>query len=205
LVGQLLSKESAIPLSASSPQVSGLDGEEADVFTPLGQNTAGYLRNRRPHPVGVVARLQRGVTLVQAQKELALIGGHLSEQYPDTNAGRAFEVQPLRPEIGDVRSTLWLLLVAVRLMLLIACTNVADFNLGLLSPSTLQALYRAFSAPLPFLFQYFRTTIFLERPASSRYVSTIGLVVVLGLHSSRMESTIISGKMVYPWRPSTIR
>ena len=107
-----------------------LDGEEADVFTPLGQNTAGYLRNRRPHPVGVVARLQPGVTLVQAQKELALIGGHLAEQYPDTNAGRAFEVRPLRPEVGDVRSTLWLLLGAVSLVLLIACTNVASLLLA---------------------------------------------------------------------------
>ena len=107
-----------------------LDGEEADVFTPLGQNTAGYLRNRRPHPVGVVARLQPGVTLVQAQKELAMIGGHLAEQYPDTNAGRAFEVRPLRPEVGDVRSTLWLLLGAVSLVLLIACVNVASLLLA---------------------------------------------------------------------------
>ena len=107
-----------------------LDGEEADVFTPLGQNTAGYLRNRRPHPVGVVARLQPGVTLVQAQKELAMIGGHLAEQYPDTNAGRAFEVQPLRPEVGDVRSTLWLLLGAVSLVLLIACVNMASLLLA---------------------------------------------------------------------------
>ena len=106
-----------------------LDGEEADVFTPLGQDTAGYLRNRRPHPIGVVARLHPGVTLVQAQKELALIGAHLAEQYPDTNAGRAFEVQPLRPEVGDVRSTLWLLLGAVSLVLLIACTNVASLLL----------------------------------------------------------------------------
>ena len=77
-----------------------------------------------------MARLQPGVTLVQAQKELALIGGHLAEQYPDTNAGRAFEVQPLRPEVGDVRSTLWLLLGAVSLVLLIACTNVASLLLA---------------------------------------------------------------------------
>src|SRR6267378_2699420 len=55
--------------------------------------------------------------------------------------------------------------------------------------SFLLLLYKRFTVPFPhpFLFQYFRTTIFLERPTSSRYVSTIGLVVVLGLHSSRME------------------
>jgi len=56
---------------------------------------------------------------------------------------------------------------------------------------------------LPFLgLPYYH---FLGTSYSSRYVSTIGLVVVLGLHSSRMESTFVSGKMVYPWRPSTIR
>jgi len=113
-----------------APSRFRLDGEEPDAFTPLGQNTAGYMRNRRPHPVGVVARLQPGVTLVQAQKELALIGGHLAEQYPDTNAGRGFLAQPLRPDVGDVRSTLWLLLGAVSLVLLIACVNVASLLLA---------------------------------------------------------------------------
>src|SRR6267378_1505103 len=68
----------------------------------------------------------------------------------------------------------------------IATKSASQLNFGLLSPF-LGMLYRSFSTLLPFLFQYFRTTIFLERPTSSRYVSTIGLVVVLGLHSSRME------------------
>jgi len=107
-----------------------LNESEPDVFTPLGQDAAGFLRSRGPHPIGVVARLRPGATLAEAQAELALIGHHLAEQYADTNADRRFKVQPLRPDVGDVRSTLWLLLGAVGLVLLIACTNVASLLLA---------------------------------------------------------------------------
>jgi predicted permease len=107
-----------------------LDGNEADVYTPMGQNTLGFMRNRGPHPVAAMARLRPGATLGQAQAELALIGRSLAAQYPDTNAGRSFVVEPLRPDVGDVRSTLWLLLGAVSLVLLIACVNIASLLLA---------------------------------------------------------------------------
>jgi predicted permease len=107
-----------------------LAGDEPDVFTPLGQNTAEFIRNRKPHPVGVLARLRPGASLVQAQMELALIGRRLAAQYPDSNAGRAFVVETLGPDVGDVRSTLWLLLGAVSLVLLIACSNLASLMLA---------------------------------------------------------------------------
>jgi predicted permease len=107
-----------------------LDGDEADVYTPIGQNTAAFMQRRGPHPVEVIARLQPGVTLVQAQADLGVIGRHLAEQYPDTNKDRGFVAQPLRPDVGDVRPTLWLLLGAVSLVLLIACANVASLLLA---------------------------------------------------------------------------
>jgi predicted permease len=103
---------------------------EPDVFIPLGQDTAGYLRNRGAHPVHVLARLRPGATLSEAQAEFSLIGSRLAAQYKDTNADRSFVVRPLRPNVGDVRSTLWLLLGAVGLVLLIACTNVASLLLA---------------------------------------------------------------------------
>lgn len=113
-----------------APEGFQLDGSEPELYTPLGQNTARFLQLRRPHPVGVVARLQSGVSLVQAQTELALIGSRLAAQYPDSNGDRAFVVQPLRPNVADVQSTLWLLLGAVSLVLLIACANVASLLLA---------------------------------------------------------------------------
>jgi predicted permease len=107
-----------------------LFGTEADVYTPLGQDTAKYLQNRGAHPVNVVARLRGDASLANAQAELGLLGQHLAEEYPDTNGGRRFVATRLRPEVGDVRSTLWLLLGAVSLVLLIACVNVASLLLA---------------------------------------------------------------------------
>jgi predicted permease len=107
-----------------------LEGDDKDIFTPMGQNTAAFMQNRGAHPALVWARLRPGATLNQSQTELALIGRRLTKQYPDTNAGRSFVVQPLRPNVGDVRSTLWLLLGAVSLVLLIACVNVASLLLA---------------------------------------------------------------------------
>jgi predicted permease len=107
-----------------------LDGE-ADVFTPLGQDTDVRLRNREAPFLHVVARLGHRVTLAEAQAELTLIGHRLAEQYPQANAGRGFQARPLRQElVGDVRPTLWLLLGAVTLVLLIACVNIASLLLA---------------------------------------------------------------------------
>jgi predicted permease len=107
-----------------------LDGV-ADILTPLGQNTAVRMRNRQARFLRVVARLQPKITMAQAQAELTVIGLHLARQYPESNAGRGFHALPLRQElVGDVRSTLWLLLGAVSLVLFIACANVASLLLA---------------------------------------------------------------------------
>jgi predicted permease len=107
-----------------------LDGD-ADVFTPLGQNTEVRMRNREANFIHVVARLGPGVTLAEAQAELALIGRRLAEQYPKANAASGLQAQPLRQDlVGDVRPTLWLLLGAVSLVLLIACVNIASLLLA---------------------------------------------------------------------------
>jgi predicted permease len=113
-----------------APEGFRLGDTEADVFTPLGQNTAPYMQNREAHGVRVWARLQPGVTPLQAQVELTLAGRHLEERYPKSNKGRTFIAEPLRPDVGDVRSTLWLLLGAVSLVLLIACANIASLLLA---------------------------------------------------------------------------
>jgi predicted permease len=105
--------------------------DEADVFTPIGQDTEPAMLNREMHRgIRVWARLRPGVALGEAQSELTSIGRHLAEEYPKSNKGRSFLAAPLRPDVGDVRATLWLLLGAVSLVLLIACVNVANLLLA---------------------------------------------------------------------------
>jgi predicted permease len=127
---QIVLDENPYTIVGVAPRDFRLDGEEPDVFIPLGQNQAEFLKLRRSHPINVLARLRPGATLAQAQAELASMGRSLAEQYADTNAGRSFEARPLRPAVGDVRSTLWLLLGAVSLVLLIACANIASLLLA---------------------------------------------------------------------------
>lgn len=113
-----------------APASFRLYGEEADVYTPVGQDTAKYLRNRAAHPIHALGRLRPGRTVGEAQAEFTVLGQHLAQAFKDTNARRTFEVAQLHPDTGDARSTLWLLLGAVTLVLLIACTNVASLLLA---------------------------------------------------------------------------
>ncbi len=113
-----------------APAGMQLDGEEPDLYAPLGQDTGKFLRNRKAHPIGTLGRLSPRSTTAQARAELGLIGHHLAQQYPDSNADRTFLVEPLRPEVGDVGPALWLLLGAVSLVLLIACANIASLLLA---------------------------------------------------------------------------
>ncbi len=114
-----------------APASFRLDGEQPDVFLPLGANNSPSLQRRDRHPgINAIARIRPGATLGEARAELGLIGQQLAEQYPDSNAGRSFVAESLRPEVGDLRSMLWLLLGAVSLVLLIACANVASLLLA---------------------------------------------------------------------------
>jgi len=103
---------------------------EPDVFTPIGQNAGRYMQNREYHGIRVWARLHPDVTLADAQTELDLIGHRLAAEYPKSNHGRTFIIEPLRPQVGEARSTLWLLFGAVTLVMLIACVNVASLLLA---------------------------------------------------------------------------
>jgi predicted permease len=113
-----------------------LSDVEPDVITPIGEDTAMVMTLRDAHPgIEVWARLRPGSTLTEASTELALIARRLAGRYPKTNSGRGFIAQPLRTELVDravkeARSTLWILLGAVTLVLLIACVNVASLLLA---------------------------------------------------------------------------
>jgi len=78
-----------------------------------------------------IARLKPGISLHQAQANLDSIAASLAASNPKTNQGRTFLAVPLREQLtGPVQSTLYLLLGAVLLVLLIACANVSNLLLA---------------------------------------------------------------------------
>ena len=86
---------------------------------------------RDSHIIAVVGRLANGSTRQQAQAQLTSVMSGLSQRYPSTNAGLGASVVPLHDEIvGNVRPLIVLLQIAVAVLLLIACANVAHLLLG---------------------------------------------------------------------------
>jgi predicted permease len=80
----------------------------------------------------VIGRLRNGVTLEQAQKEMDAIALQLGKEYPkddaDWGVATATVYDWLVPEA--TRTGLYVLLTSVGLVLLIACTNIANLTLA---------------------------------------------------------------------------
>ena len=101
--------------------------ENADVFVSLWVGDPGAAADRDVHFMHTYWRLNAGVTLAQAQTEMAAIDRRLAEQYPAEEKERKRQLVPLHEWLtGDVRSALLVLFGAVGLVLLIACANFAS-------------------------------------------------------------------------------
>src|SRR5277367_1852306 len=108
-----------------------LFGDDADVYTPVGQGDPLIFGDRTIHPILCVARLKPGVTIAQSEAETGAIQEHLDRLYPSADRGLGANVKPLQHEIvADVSGTLLMLLGAVGIVLLIACANVANLLLA---------------------------------------------------------------------------
>ena len=104
----------------------------AELWLPSEFNAGALAPTARgAHYIGVLARLKPGVSMAQAQDEMASISGRLAKQYPRSNEGWSALVVSLNASvIGNIRRTLLVLLGAVGFVLLIACANVANLLLA---------------------------------------------------------------------------
>ena len=78
-----------------------------------------------------IARLKPGVSLQQAQDEMAIIASNLEKLHPENNTNNGIKLNPYHNAlVGDYHTALLVLFGAVSCVLLIACANVANLQLA---------------------------------------------------------------------------
>ncbi len=99
---------------------------------PVGNPNRWVVEDVNSSTLRLIGRLKPGVTLAQAQEEMDAIARQLREQFHGHAAvGFHLNVHSLHREVvGHVRPILLTLLVAVGLVLLVACANVANLLLS---------------------------------------------------------------------------
>jgi len=112
------------------PEGSAFDRTYAQIFRPLVFEPQNMTRNF--HWFGAMALLKPGVSLERARAEMNTIGARIAHDYPDSNKGWGVAVDPLSDTIvgRQLRRSLYVLLAAVGMVLLIGCANLANLTLA---------------------------------------------------------------------------
>lgn len=105
---------------------------ETELWIPFGLDPFTDRRFVRGlNSIFAIARIRDGVSLVDAQNDIAGVAAALERDYPEFNRGRRMHIVPLEAQAQDrVRGALVALSAAVVIVLLIACANVANLLLG---------------------------------------------------------------------------
>jgi putative ABC transport system permease protein len=104
--------------------------ETQQLWLPLSMYSGAMLRNQRG--LQVFGRLRPGVSIDQAQSEAAAVASRLAATYPKEDEDWSVAVHPLREWMlpKQVELMLFTMMGAVMLVLLIACSNVANLLLA---------------------------------------------------------------------------
>ena len=102
-------------------------GEVWAAMSPIPGNRG----NRNSYNYTAVAKLREGISIDVANARLQALGTRLAAAFPRDNGNKTFTVAPLQDQLSSpIRSTLFVLIGAVGLVLLIACANVANLMLA---------------------------------------------------------------------------
>jgi putative ABC transport system permease protein len=100
------------------------------VYIPL-QFDQPWMQGRGNHWLQSVGLVKPGLSIEQAQADLAHVLSNLGAAFPDTDKGRTVRLAPLAASVtSQSRGPLWVLLGAVLAVLLIGCVNVAGLLLA---------------------------------------------------------------------------
>jgi predicted permease len=103
----------------------------ADLWLPPGPLYGDELTNPVRHAMGFIGRLNANVTTQQASARLSTLSARLAREHPSTSIGWGMRVSNLQEDLtARIRPALLMLLGAVALVLLIACSNVASLLLA---------------------------------------------------------------------------
>ena len=99
----------------------------AELWVPLRFSARDLETQRGAHYIDVIARLKQDVSIDRARGDMRSIAARLARDFPRTNRDASASVHPLREAlVGSVRQSMFVLLGAVGLVLLIVCVNVAS-------------------------------------------------------------------------------
>ncbi|HEY7001756.1 MAG TPA: ABC transporter permease [Candidatus Udaeobacter sp.] len=108
----------------------GQNNENNDVFMPLGQLDQQDSRGRG-YPVRITARLKANVSEEQARAEIKTLAQQSALKYPQSDSGHAVDLRSLLSDyVGESTRSLTVISVAVAVLLIIACANVANLTLA---------------------------------------------------------------------------
>lgn len=100
------------------------------LWIPLIPSIGNWTERREVHALTVLGRIAADVTPETARLELARMGESLALEHPEANTGRGgYMVSLHHALLGDVSTTVWLLMGMAGLVLLIGCANVASLLL----------------------------------------------------------------------------
>jgi predicted permease len=115
-----------------------------NIWIPTGALGESGFHDRISHAFRVLGRLRPGVSLFQAEAGIQSLQQSLAIAYPDTDSGWRVHAQPLLTAVvGNIRSSLFLLLGAVGFVLLIACANLINLLLARASTREREFVVRA--------------------------------------------------------------
>ena len=135
----------------------------------------------------VLGRMKPGVTIAQANADMATVAQHIAQDYPKSNKGWGVSVEPLKNDFLNpgTKKGLPLLLGAVGFVLLISCANVANLLLARGAARQREVAVRASVGAS-------RRQIFTQFLIESLALASVGGVLGIGLAWVLMKAIVAS-------------